>query len=409
MQNSTTTAIALLRIGAPPGNAEILEKLSAGVSFVTDFWKEKYLNEYILEGGSKIKFVTGGAGSGKTHFLQVVTMDAEKNNYLTVNFSAKDVWLHDFREIYVHIFNNIDLETCLNRCSKQIIQALGYKEEDIPTHMNFADYLASQDALTSQQVEIKNNLRQLIVQNPQIDKNFGLACHHLMGGMLGYPICEVRNKELYLHWLKGEKEVTISALRRIGLSPYKITKFNARHMLRSLVEVIKLAGYAGLVVTVDDLDILIENSKEDRTESLHYTKVKREDTFESIRELIDQIDTLNNIMFVFAFERGLINDERQGLKSYQALWMRIQDEVSHGKFNKFTDMVDLDFLAEQVYNADVLVNMSENLSGILSTENNIYSPLTHKAAQELIASTRFSKLSLPLQVNQMTIGGKSRD
>ena len=72
-----------------------------GISFLTDFWKEKYLQEYIKNGGSKIKFVTGRKGSGKTHFLRLTAALAKVENYKTVHFSAKDVWMHDFREIYV--------------------------------------------------------------------------------------------------------------------------------------------------------------------------------------------------------------------------------------------------------------------------------------------------------------------
>ena len=33
--------------------------LSCGIEFLTDFWREKYMQEYIKNGGSKLKFVTG--------------------------------------------------------------------------------------------------------------------------------------------------------------------------------------------------------------------------------------------------------------------------------------------------------------------------------------------------------------
>ena len=34
-----------------------VEELTCGIEFLTDFWKEKYLREYIKNGGSKIKFI----------------------------------------------------------------------------------------------------------------------------------------------------------------------------------------------------------------------------------------------------------------------------------------------------------------------------------------------------------------
>ena len=48
-------------------------ELTCGIEFLTDFWEEKYLREYLRDGGSKIKFVTGREGSGKSHFLKLVT------------------------------------------------------------------------------------------------------------------------------------------------------------------------------------------------------------------------------------------------------------------------------------------------------------------------------------------------
>ena len=72
-----------------------------GVRFLTDFWEKKYFQEYIRDGGSKIRFVTGRKGSGKTYLLECLMKAAERQGFKTVEFSARDIWLHDFREFYV--------------------------------------------------------------------------------------------------------------------------------------------------------------------------------------------------------------------------------------------------------------------------------------------------------------------
>ena len=120
-----------------------------------------------------------------------------------------------------------------------------------------------------------------------------------------------------------------------------------------------MGGYSGLFIAIDDLEILISRSS---LEPIHYTKMKREDTYESIRQLIDDIDSMKNIMFVYAFDRKLMDDENAGLKSYQALWMRIQNEIVGERFNRFADMVDLDRLAAQEYTPEVIVSMSESMA-----------------------------------------------
>ena len=64
--------IAQLSQGEVPDSEELLSQLSVGIEFLTDFWREQYLAQYIKEGGSAIKFVTGRAGSGKSHTLKLL-------------------------------------------------------------------------------------------------------------------------------------------------------------------------------------------------------------------------------------------------------------------------------------------------------------------------------------------------
>jgi hypothetical protein len=138
------------------------------------------------------------------------------------------------------------------------------------------------------------------------------------------------------------------------------------------------------------MEILISRSS---LEAVHYTKMKREDTYESIRQLIDDIDSMKNLMFVYAFDRELIDNENMGLKSYQALWMRIQNEIVGERFNRFTDMVDLDRLAAQEYSADTIISISESLvklSNLLPT-----APLNRDAAQELVTQARTGSVGIP--------------
>ena len=67
----TPSAEELLLEGKAPGRGPLVRELSAGIGFLADFWADRYLKEYIASGGSKIKFITGKTGSGKSHFLQL--------------------------------------------------------------------------------------------------------------------------------------------------------------------------------------------------------------------------------------------------------------------------------------------------------------------------------------------------
>lgn len=377
-------------------------QLDCGIRFLTDFWEEKYLQEYIRNGGSKIKFVTGRPGSGKTHFLNLMTDIARKENYKTVRFSAKEIWMHDFKEIYVEIFHQCDLMECLEKISHKLIQEMGFDCGDIPDQMRFIDYLSQNgmgDALTKR--EIRAQLKQIFLDNPLLDNNFALACSMLTGGILGHPILEEQNRGMLLAWLEGDRSVKLSQLRTLGFYPSRITKFNARHMLRSLAEIVHMGGYSGLFITVDDLEMLISRSS---LEAVHYTKMKREDTYESIRQLIDDIDSMKNIMFTYAFDRELIDNENTGIKSYQALWMRIQNEIVGERFNRFADMVDLDRLALQEYTPEVIMEISQDLAGAQNQQ--AIAPLDEERAKEIAELAHTGAVGVPrlIQMAMQEVG-----
>ncbi len=362
------------------------------LSFLLDFWNENYLKEYINLGGSKIKFLTGRKGSGKTFALQQLSGMAVEQGYIPVSFSAKDVWLYDFKEIYLEILRQADIEQRLKECGNQLIEGMGYDPIEIPEGRTFVDWLASRkegDALTNR--AIRDNLRQMFLKNPLLDYNFASICSILTAGYLGHPSLDDASREILFGWMSADKSVKASALKAMGLASNRITKNNARHMLRSLAEIIHQSGHAGLFITIDDLDILQDNSG---LEEKHYTKTRRDDTYESIRELIDDIDSMHHIMFVFAFDRSLIDNEKSGLKSYQALWMRIQNEVLASRFNRFTDIADLDQLALQIYDADYIQKISRKLAEQMEQRNEPFELLSEAQANEIKEQLPFGSFGI---------------
>ena len=127
--------------------------------------------------------------------------------------------------------------------------------------------------------------------------------------------------------------------------------------------------------------------------------MKREDTYESIRQLIDDIDSMRNILFAYSFDRELLDDENAGLKSYQALWMRIQNEIVGEHFNRFADMVDLDRLAVQEYTPDVIVSISQSIAMLQKSSPAL--PLDKKAAEELLSRSRTGAVGVPQLIRNM--------
>ena len=393
--------------GKAPKDGGQLRKLTVALDSLTDFWAKQYLETYIPAGGSKIKFITGYPGSGKSHFSSCVRMEAEARDYLTVSFSARDVWLHDFKYIYLEIIRQCDPEQLLTSCAMQIVRSMGYNPEEIPEKGRFVDLLAERgenDAVNKK--AIRDNLRGMFTKNPLLDNTFAQACSLLTGGILGHPVLEYSHRQTLLAWLNGEETLKAAQLRAAGLTPVKITKYNARHLLRSLCEVIRLAGKPGLVVNIDDLEVLLNRGSGD---SMKYTKTRRDDTYESIRQLIDDIDSLKNILFLICFDRELMENESVGMKSYQALWLRIQNEVISTRFNRFADIVDMDRFGEEYYTPEVLTEMSGKLTEAALEAGVPAHRLSTEEAQALIDRAVFGQLGLPYMMNRMTLEGEKEN
>ena len=356
-------ALKHILLSESAGPNPLARDLSVGIDFLADFWYEHYLSEYIPSGGSKIKFVTGRTGTGKTLLLDLLTLKARELGYVTVNLSARNFMLNDFREVYLEILNHVDLQAVFDALAKRCIEELGVDVSGKPENISFTDYLVNRgemDAII--RMQIRDFLRTNFLHHPLMDNNFGLCCSIMVGDRLGHPSSDDVTKDIVMGWLHSDKTQKLATIKAVGLAPYKITRFNARHLLRSLAVLVHLAGYPGILVTIDHLDTILNLSGLDE---MKYTPKRRMDTYESIRQLIDDIDSLHNIMFVYAFDRELMDNGKIGIPSYSALMMRIQNEIQSDRFNRFTDIANLDKLAQQEYTAEKLVEMTKRMCDVL--------------------------------------------
>jgi energy-coupling factor transporter ATP-binding protein EcfA2 len=343
----------------------VQEDIDLGFTSIIDFYSLEYLNSFINEGGSKIKFITGKSGSGKSTFLRQLAVKAQSNNYLVVKLDAKIVKLNTILELYLNIVKQIDVLQLIDRIVEKIIIKLGYANDipEIKKRTNFIEYLKEIGEYNlSDERNIKIELNALFLKDQRFDSNFANIIILLATDKLGVvPFSDMQQS--MLDWISGSKFLRLSSLTNLRLSAYKINKYNARNMLRSLFALISIVGYSATLVEIDNLEqVLSTNILDD----VRYTKSSRNDAYEAIRELIDDVDTLSHVMFVFAFNKNLIEDEQYGIKSYSALWARIQNEIISKRLNKFEDLLDL----EKVLSVNFTIPLARNLS--LLTAHNLY-------------------------------------
>lgn len=333
----TTKDIFLLREGRPPESKELLLEMTLGKEKWLDIITEYYLQNYINNGGSKVKILIGNEGTGKTHLLKFLEYTAKELGYNSIYFSAKDISekINNISDFYKIIARCIDPEQLINGLSLKVAEQMGYSER----------------------YDGNSKLLPLLIEagRGQFDakREIGDAAYNtfkaadLSPSFFTFALLVVKdrlisgtdeNTKIAFKWLTGEKLERFEK-QRTSLFEF-LQKSNARYWLNALIKMLNFAGIRGLVILLDDLEVLTEKNSEGK---FIYTPNAVKDTYELLRQLIDDMELLNSFLLILAGDRILIDNDKRGLKSYEALWMRLQTGfVLRDKFNPFADMVNID-------------------------------------------------------------------
>ncbi len=130
-------------------------------------------------------------------------------------------------------------------------------------------------------------------------------------------------------WLQGEKAPIPAPLRAAGIGG-RITRANARAMLISLCHWVRACGAPGLLVTLDARRLYQAGAPPEG--ELRYSPAAVMDTYEVLRELIDDAEHLPGLFVAVLATDAMIGGEpRRALDHYDALKMRVWPDVRPGQ------------------------------------------------------------------------------
>ncbi len=332
-----------LKSGVPPSNAGLLAGMTQGREDWLDLFQEYYLYNFIGRGhGSKVKVLVGSEGVGKTHLLRCVEQDARALGYAAVYLSLRDLdyRLNNLPILYRTIVGQIDKEALVRGLCRRVAECLGYGQDEYDGSGRLLPLLVEKegwavgDARKEIRIAIGQSFRGLDAVPAFTTFCFLATVTRLVNGQ-DEPLGTA------LRWLAGEK-LALGERKATNLFE-TLQKSNARAWLNSLIQILNIAGMVGLVVLIDDLDEIARPMP--GTRRYFYATGAVSDTHELFRQLIDDTELLNGFVLLMAGRREIVEDERRGFKSYEALWMRLQSGLLPGKhFNPYCDIVDLDLL-----------------------------------------------------------------
>ena len=98
-------------------------------------------------------------------------------------------------------------------------------------------------------------------------------------------------------------------------------------MLSSLSHWLHITGHSGLVLALDISQFLEVRRPEGGDGSLYYTPSAVVDGYEVLRQFVDSTDELHYCLLVVLAPPSFLTSEQRGVRKYDALYLRIWDEV----------------------------------------------------------------------------------
>ncbi len=364
--NLTERDLSFLGQGQPPENDELLSLMTIGREVWLDFFKKYQLDYFIANGGSKVKVLVGSEGTGKTHLIRSVLYDAQQVNYTTVYLSAYEYKLNSLVEFYQEVVEQIDLEKLIRDICCVVAETFGFDQNQYDGSEVFIPKI--RDEYPNSQIAEKELRKRVAKIAKKYDFNPSFQAFFYQITYSRMVSNSLDNIELSKKWLSGSDEISQEdkkAFKSLLLFD-KLQKFNARDWMSSLIQLLKLSGKKGLIVAIDDLDVLTQKNSE--TGRFFYSKNAVADVYEIIRQLIDDTETLEYCLFILGGRRSIIEDYDRGFRSYDALWIRLQTGLAESKiFNSLADLIDIDkHLQTQQKNEQFLNQVYKKLHTLLS-------------------------------------------
>ena len=253
---------------------------------------------------------------------------------------AADVRLHLIDRLFHAVARQLDWDGLARAFLERLLRARGLRLPPASESLSAAR-LAALNAAPEVllRTELRAALAHELFEDYAMTREFRLAMFSLCAAQLDptdNPALEASIKD----WLRGELRL-VSEVKR-ALIFQKIARHNARHMLFSLAHWLTLTGKAGLLLVLDVARYAEAVRPAERGAGNYYTTSATIDLYEMLRQLIDATDEVSACFVAVLVGPDFLQlqDDRRGIRSYQALYFRIWDEVfDRNRENPFSSLV----------------------------------------------------------------------
>lgn len=272
--------------------------------------------EDVKNGHSMVKFWIGDFGSGKSFMLHLLNTVALKQKFVVANadFTPDNrLYSNDGKAValYTAIMDNVSIQTkpeggalptLLEKWIEQVITKTAEDNKISLTEIRNEQYLGL----------IQTNIQKTINEITDVGGfDFGLVVMKYYEGFIKNDEQLRRNA---LKWLKGEYSTKTEARQDLGIREI-INDLNYYDMLKNFSKLFVNMGYSGFMVNLDEAINLYKISN----------SAIREKNYEKILTIYNDCfqGKVANLFFNFAGTKEVLENQRRGLFSYDALKTRL--------------------------------------------------------------------------------------
>ncbi len=306
------------------------------------FFDREYLTSYVRDGGAAVKFVVAPSEGAADAFRAAVHSAAEAAGYQPARVDAAATRMHMMDQVFFDVARQVDWDglaaTAVRRALAATAHPVPEGSENVTAEAVAAAYGVDVGELSR---DVNRQLQHDVHRDYAMIGEFRTAMLRLCQAQLHTGQVTDAEHAAVLAWLTGELR-QISVLRSAMIFR-RIGRHNGRQMLFSLSHWLAANGRAGLVLELDIRRLgFARRPRPEERSGVYYTRAALIDAYELLRQLVDNTDELSNCCVVVIAAPELVTDASRGLDAYQALKLRIFDEVrDRNRDNPYSSLVRL--------------------------------------------------------------------
>ncbi len=262
--------------------------------------------ELVADGEGTTKFLRGGYGCGKTFMSRLAQFDARERGFATsfVVVSDNDLRFHRFDDVYRKVVTELGTASCPRGALGDILDRWIGKLEDTLIAAGQDEDAPDFDA------KVRRRLDEDLVALTQgrAPQDFVRVIQTIFDLK---ERGEVADAGALLSWLSGSGNVSASVKKQAGIKG-DIGSTDALAYLRGILEIVKAAGYEGMLIVIDEAETILRMRKDSRHNSLN-----------GIRQITDAAGQYPGLLWLFTGTPEFY-DTRHGVAGLEALHSRIR-------------------------------------------------------------------------------------